>query len=167
MRKYSEVMKESMVKRIVSPGGLSALKLSKEVGIAHQTLSRWVKEYGKSEEMEKKAKGVQSWSAEEKLEALLEAGYLEGEELGAYLRRKGLHSTDLERWRQETLEGLKSVGRGRPRKDPEIFELQKREKVLQRELRRKEKALAEASALLVLKKKAELIWGVSEDEESD
>jgi len=167
MRKYSEVVKESMVKRMTSPGGLSAVRLSQEVGIAHQTLSRWVKEYGKLGEMGKKTKGVQGWSSEEKLEALLESSHLEGQELGEYLRRKGLHSADLECWKQETLEGLKSVGRGRPKKDPEILELRKDKKSLQRELRRKEKALAEASALLVLKKKAELIWGVSEDDESD
>jgi len=44
--------------------------------------------------------------------------------------------------------------------------LRQRIKELQRELKRKEKALKEASALLALKKKAESIWGVQKDEES-
>jgi transposase len=165
MRKYSEVVKESMVRKLTSPGGPSAVQLSKEVGIAHQTLSRWVKEYGNLSPMGKKRKRAEDWSAEKKFEAIVEAQSLEGQELGEYLRRQGLHSADLERWKAEILEGLKPKGRGRPRKDPEIFELRKREKALKGELRRKEKALAEASALLVLKKKAELIWGVREDEE--
>jgi len=45
--------------------------------------------------------------------------------------------------------------------------LQKQEKKLRKELRRKDRALAEASALLILKKKAEAIWGADEDDESE
>jgi len=167
MRKYSETIKETMVKKLTIPGGPSCIILSKEVGIPHQTLSRWVREYGNLGVMKKKSKSNKDWSAEEKLEAIMESNKLECHELGEYLRRKGLHSADLERWKQELLEVLKSSGRGRPRKDPEILELRKEKKSLQRDLRRKEKALAEASALLVLQKKTELIWGVHEDEESD
>ena len=44
-------------------------------------------------------------------------------------------------------------------------EKDKRIKELERELRRKDKALAETAALLVLKKKAQAIWGDREDEE--
>ena len=41
--------------------------------------------------------------------------------------------------------------------------LKNENKQLALELRRKEKALAEAAALLILKKKADLIWGVDEE----
>ena len=168
MKRYSEGIKERMVKRLTSHGGPSSSQLEIEVGIPRQTLSRWVQEYANVGGMEKKAKRTQDWSAEEKFEALMKAQGLEGEELGKYLRQKGLYSADLERWREEFIHGAKvTVRRGRPKLDPELIEARKREKVLRRELRRKEKALAEASALLVLKKKADLIWGVQEEDESE
>lgn len=167
MRKYSETIKETMVRKLTNPGGPNTIMLSKEVGIPHQTLSRWVREYGKLGVMEKKSKSSRDWSAKEKLEAVMEANNLEGQELGVYLRHNGLHGADLERWKQEILEGLKSTGRGRPKTDPEIIQLRKQEKTLRKKLRRNERALAEASALLVLQKKTELIWGAAEDEESD
>ena len=168
MHKYSEDIKETMVKKLTHPGGPSTTQLAKEVGIPHQTLSRWIREYANVGGMEKKAKSTKDWSVEEKFEALMETGRLEGEELGKYLRQKGLYSTDLERWKEEFVKKTKAAGqRGRPKKDPELIEARKEQKKLRKELRRKEKALAEASALLVLKKKAELIWGEPEDEESE
>jgi len=88
------------------------------------------------------------WSPAEKLRIISEALGLKGEELGAFMRREGLHDSDLEGMRAAALEGLepKTVQRG---PSPE----EKRIATLERELRRKEKALAEAAALLVLQKK--------------
>jgi hypothetical protein len=68
-----------------------------------------------------------------------------------------LYSVDIERWREEMLQALSK----KPKKgDPK----DKRIRGLESELRRKEKALAEAAALLVLKKKAQGIWGDDEEE---
>ena len=136
--------------------------LAQEVGIHQSTLSRWVREYAKVGKMGgvMKARRPQDWTAEEKLNAVLEYERLEEEEQrGKYLREKGLHSVNIERWKQELIEGLKSSKSGK--KDPR----DKRIKELEKELRRKEKALAETAALLVLKKKAQAIWGDREDEE--
>jgi len=107
------------------------------------------------------------FEAEEKLKVVLETASMSESALGEYLRKKGLHGVEVARWREEALSGLKTEKRGRPKVDPEIVKLRKREKELERNLRKKEKALAEASALLVMKKKAELIWGAGEDDESD
>jgi transposase-like protein len=97
------------------------------------------------------------WSAEEKLEAVLEAKRLSSSELGEFLRRRGLHEAQLRQWQEtadagalESLRGRKTTGKSGEAK---------RVKELERELRRKEKALAEAAALLVLRKKAEALWG--------
>ena len=107
-----------------------------------------------------KGRRPQDWTAEEKLNAVLEYEKLEEEEQrGKYFRAKGLHSVHIERWKQEIIEGLKSSKL--VKKDPRA----KRIKELERELRRKDKALAETAALLVLKKKAQAIWGEREDEE--
>ncbi len=88
------------------------------------------------------------WSPEEKLRIISEALGLEDDELGAFMRREGLHDSDLEEMRAAALEGLepKVVQRGPSREEKRIV-------TLERELRRKEKALAEAAALLVLQKK--------------
>ena len=104
----------------------------------------------------------QDWSAEEKLQVVMEAASVPEEQLGAFLRNKGIHETHLRQWRSQMLQGLhdKTSGKkgGRKRKeDKEIKELKK-------ELARKDKALAEAAALLILKKKAQAIWGDEDDD---
>ena len=102
------------------------------------------------------------WSPEEKLTAVLEAASLSDEQLGPFLRSKGLHETHLQQWRLQMLHGLgkqpkrKSSGKSNPAQTKQIRDLEK-------ELHRKDKALAETAALLVLKKKVQQIWG-DEDE---
>ena len=152
-----------MVAKLARPYGISAVALSQEVGIPHQTLSRWVKEYailGGNGGGKMKSKRPEDWTAEEKLKAIVEYENLDEEQKGKYLRKKGLHSVHLERWQQEFVEaygsGKKKTRGGDPR--------QKRIKELEKDLRRKDKALAETAALLVLKKKAQAIWGDPEDE---
>ena len=80
----------------------------------------------------------------------------------AYLRREGLHSHQLQEWREEVLKGLQSAPRKLQSKKDERDE---KIKSLEHELRRKDKALAEASALLILQKKIDLIWGSKSEAE--
>jgi transposase-like protein len=107
-------------------------------------------------------KRPKDWSPEEKLQAVLEASQLSEDELGAFLRKKGIHDIHLQQWRKEMISGLKngSTHKKAKGKPPEA----KRIKELEKELNRKEKALAEAAALLVLKKKAQAIWGDEDDD---
>jgi transposase len=166
MQRYTETIKESMVRKLTARGALSVAALSRETGIAQSTLYKWVQSYSKVSEMNTDNK-KRSRSAEEKFEILLRTQGMSEQELGECLRKEGLHSADIERWKRDCLSAISSAGKGRPRKDPELVKLLRREEDLKRELRRKDKALAEASALLILKKKAEAIWGADEDEESD
>lgn len=160
MSNYPETVKEAMVRKLTTPGAPSARALAQEVDITQSTLSRWVREYAKLE----KAGGVmkkrrpQDWTAEEKLVAVLEYEKLNEQERGTYLREKGLHAVHVEGWKQQILQGLRSSKSGK--KDPRDIKI----KELEKELGRKEKALAEAAALLVLKKKAQDIWGDGEGE---
>jgi transposase-like protein len=101
------------------------------------------------------------WSAEDKLKIVMEAASLDEEQLGAFLREKGVHRTHLEQWRLQMLDALKNkpsknVTRGKKNDTRRI-------RALEKELNRKDKALAEAAALLVLKKKVHDIWGDEED----
>jgi transposase-like protein len=161
---YSETFKAQMVQKLTSPGGPSAAALSRETGVCQTTLSRWIRQSSRVTAMSTKNRGKkrpQDWSAEEKLAIVLEAAQLdEGEALGRLLRERGLHRATLERWRTQMLQGLAPAARTSRKQSPEA----RRVRELERELRRKEKALAEASALLVLKKKAALIWGEEDDD---
>jgi transposase-like protein len=105
-------------------------------------------------------KRPQDWSAEEKLAAVLEAAALSDEGLGAFLRSRGLHEAQLQQWREQMISGLNPSPMQRGKKAPET----KRVRELEKELRRKDKALAETAALLVLKKKAQAIWGDEDDD---
>jgi transposase-like protein len=89
---------------------------------------------------------------------------LSDEELGAFLRREGVHETQLSEWREKVREAstdaLKDAKRKRSERTPEARKIE----ALEREIRRKDKALAEVTALLALKKKLEDILG---DEDGD
>jgi hypothetical protein len=168
LMKYPEAFKEKMVLRMSGPMGISANALSEEVGVSQTSLSQWLREAGGVKPVGKKVNGQstkakagkrpQDWTAEEKLEAVVESASLSEHELGEYLRRKGLHEAQLEQWRGRVTEALSNES---TRKKTSAEAKQVRQ--LERELRRKEKALAETAALLVLKKKAAAIWGDEDD----
>lgn len=169
--RYSNSFKAKMVQKMTGPNSKSAAALAQEVGISQPTLSRWLREAAATvqpmhikrgeHETTRAARRPQDFTAQEKLTVVLEATSLSEHELGEFLRRKGLHEAQLEEWRAAALDGL-SNGR-RSKKIPVEA---KRIRELEKELRRKDKALAETAALLVLKKKAMAIWG-DEDDDTD
>ena len=155
-----------MVQRMLGPNKRSATALSEEVGVHQATLSRWLRDVrivGSTMASQKKKKSSKTpkWTSSEKLRLVLAASQLEDDELGAFLRREGVHSHQLEQWRSTVVAALDADGAKKRRgPSPEAKELA----AVQRDLRRKDKALAEVSALLVLKKKADAIWGVEDDD---
>jgi hypothetical protein len=102
-------------------------------------------------------------TASEKLRAVIETASLTESELGEYLRREGLHEADVRMWRQMAEGALGNEERVRAEERSQKALDAKRVKELERELRRKDAALAETAALLVLKKKAQAIWGDEDD----
>jgi transposase-like protein len=101
-------------------------------------------------------------SPEEKLRAVLESASVPSDQLGEFLRKKGLHETHLQQWRLQMLQGLGKQPNTAKSKPSAAEAKQIRE--LEKELRRKDKALAETAALLVLKKKVQQIWGDEDDD---
>ena len=164
--KYSEAFKAKMVQKML--GGRSANSVAQEAGVNQPTLSKWLRDARtlrdvskrKSEQEPRKSaeRRPADWSAEEKLAAVEQARGLSETELGELLRREGLHEEQLREWQQSVetaaLESLRGI-----RKTKATSAETKRIKELERELRRKEKALAETAALLVLRKKADALWG--------
>ena len=100
----------------------------------------------------------EDWTPEEKLAAIVEARGLAEHELGEFLRRKGLHEAQLRAWSEMATEALNG-GRKPAGKTVEG----RRIRDLERELKRKDKALAEAAALLVLRKKLAALWEDEDD----
>ena len=104
-----------------------------------------------------------TWTPEEKLRIIGAACQLSDSELGAFLRSEGVHEATLRQWQEAATAALAAPGKARKtKKSPEA----KKITGLERELRRKEKALAEMAALITLQKKVRAIWGAEEDDTS-
>lgn len=161
---YSEEFKNTAVQKLLSPGSLGLATTAEKMGIPRSTLFGWKQKYANPNSMKKTKNNLAiNWTAEQKFEALIKTASMSENELGEYLRSQGLHSSDLDIFKKECLEGFKS--RGRPKLDPEVVDLRKSKKELERSLKRTEKALAEQSARIILLKKSHEIWGVAEEDE--
>lgn len=106
----------------------------------------------------KKMKRPEDWTAAEKLAAVIEAGRVGDADLGEFLRRKGLHEAQLTQWRQAMLDGLSVAKPLRATSEG------RRVRELEKQILRKDKALAEAAALLILQKKVRALWGDGDDD---
>lgn len=167
---YSQQFRNRMVQKLVGAHAVSATALSAEVGISQGTLSRWLKQAAtiprKMSTADDDTK-AHDWSPEEKVAFVLESAAVPSSELGAFLRRKGVLEAQLDEWRKQLTEAAVASMRPPTRGDREAAAADaKKIRQLERELLRKDKALAETAALLVLKKKAQAIWG-DEDDDTD
>ena len=166
---YSDSFKKRMVSHLVGPDGMSASALSREVGVSQAALSRWLRDAGNIETMSKPKKdptprSPRDWPFEKKLRVVYEAMSFSDKELGEFLRREGLHEAQLNEMRSAIEEALspkkKSVSKRGSSETKKIKQLEK-------ELTRKEKALAEVTAILVLKKKLEAYFSGVEAEDTE
>jgi transposase-like protein len=163
--RYSPERKEAVLKKMMAPHNRSLCELATEEGISEATLYNWRKEArSKGLLMPDGDSGPEGWSARDKFAAVLESAALNEQQTAEYCRRKGLYPHQLEQWRQ-ACEAANDWDRQSTLKlKAEQKTSRQRIKALEKELQRKEKALAEAAALLVLQKKVQAIWGESEDE---
>jgi transposase len=161
---YTEGFKARTIERIGGPERITAYALSKEVGVSQPTLSRWVRERSLGGMTNKGPKKRRTWTATEKFRVIQEASQLSNDELGAFLRREGLHQAQLDEWAQvvkaAALASLAPAKRGKASRSPE----ERKIRALEKELDRKDKALAEVTAILVLKKKLEALMGDGDDD---
>ena len=163
MRTYSEEFKESLVRRMLSNEiGMSAL--SRETGIAEANLYRWRYKVQMGRIGVSKSSKREGLSGAGKLAVVLETAALNEAELNEYCRKNGLRAEQVKQWRDQAEQAM-SGGLISSKVHHEALQAEKkRREVLERELRRKEKALAETAALLTLRKKAQAIWGEAEEE---
>lgn len=152
-RPFSLAYKRKMLERLTGKDAVSARQLAIETGLRQQTLSRWLQDACSVPAMAPKRATHHPWTLEDKLRILTEASRLSGAELTRVLQREGLLLAEFEQWRL----ALADDGR-------DSMATAKRIRALERELARKDKALAEAAALLVLKKKVAHLWEDADDD---
>jgi transposase-like protein len=160
---YSIEFQEQALIKVRDRGTRSVLDVADDLHMSVGTLRKWI---GNS----KKAKGqgsdptvklpndlpAQSWGPSQRLQALLETHAMSQTQLHAWCREKGLFEHQLKAWRDAFCSATPSDSR---ESKAALRDLQAKHETLQRELRRKEKALAEAAALLVLQKKFQALLG--------
>jgi transposase len=146
---YSDTEKQALLKKLEAPYHLSPSELASEAGVATKTVYNWRK---KARERGLMPSEQRTRSPEQKWSMLMETNALTSHELSEYCRQKGIYPQEIETWRQECLHGLNSYAH-----KPSSWD-QRKIQSLEKELRRKEKALAETAALLVLQKKFNSLW---------
>ena len=164
MAQYSTERKQAILDKLLSPNLISIAQLARDENIAEQTLYNWrhqAKRQGKAVPTNDKTKEL---SPETKLTIIIDTARLNETELAAYCRSKGLYPEQIAQWKAQSLTGFSTteqqtaLGRKQHQTD------QKQIKKLQQEIKRKDKALAEAAAILILRKKLNGLWGEDEDE---
>ncbi len=161
--KYSRQQKEAIIAKMMPPNSTPINKLSKEEGISRATLYNWRQEARRKGVLLPTTDAV-GWSAADKFAAVLESASLNEHDLGVYCRKRGLLPEQIKRWRQACESANDWDREVNTRLKEERQEDRKRIRRLESELNRKEKALAEAAALLVLQKKVQAIWEENEAE---
>jgi transposase len=160
----SEEFRRAAVEKFRSRGSRSVEDVSRVLGVSSWSLYQWARRYGNDQGMVKRNRRPGDRCTQEKLKAVIEFEGLQGDKQGEYLRREGLHSDHIAAWKKSMEAGLESGGGDHQAARTERAQDKRKIKELEKELQRKDRALAETTALLVLKKKADLIWGNGENE---
>ena len=152
---YSKAFVEQALVKVFSRGDRTVASVADELNMKYHTLKNWMKRGSVSKDngLVTKEKRPQDWSAEEQLLALQESHSLSGEALTAWCREHGVFAHNLTSWKTAFCAESKMASGHR-----ELRVLKGENDQLKRELMRKEKALAEAAALLILQKKFRALW---------
>lgn len=160
MAVYSNELKEQIVRKMLPPGNQSVSKIRQETGISEPTLYAWKKQYReRGFVVPSKSSHPNDWDARSKLAAVIKTAAMNEAELSVWCREHGIYKEQLAAWKA----AFEAMSSEPPASKIEMAAVLKKNRTLQKELDRKDKALAETAALLVLSKKARAIWGTDED----
>ena len=160
MSSYSPERKASLINKLLPPQNMSVAELSRQEGIAPATLYAWRSKLKAGGAVVPGYKSsADNWSGEAKFAAVLHTATLSEIELSEYCRSKGLYPEQIAAWRQACITGQLSAQAQRQAEREQARADKKRLAELQRDLRRKDKALAETAAILGLRKKMNAFWG--------
>jgi transposase len=157
-QKRSHEFREAIVQKMCMPGGKSIVALSREIGVCEQTLYNWRKMIQNEVAEVYHEKSPRGWKPSDKYQAVIDTANKSGEELGIWLRKNGLQTTHIELWKKECKSML---AHNVYKEENKVLKLRISE--LERDNTRKDKTIAEVTALLVLKKKAKALGLIEED----
>ena len=164
MARFTIGFKESAVKKALTRSSDMSIKdVSNELGIGYSTLQKWIANARNNNVLpdnqvsQYHEKSPHQWTREDRLSAIIATATLDNQAISEYCRKNGIYNHHLIEWKKEFIVDAKKENKS------ELRALKEENRQLKKELVRKEKALAEAAALLVLKKKAQNLLGCSED----
>ena len=169
--KFTESYKiQAVQKALTRPDDCNLKEVADSLGIGLSSLSKWIRqaknhEFEMASETELKMisneKRPQDWTLNERLEMVIKCASLDVQAINELCRENGIYSHHIQQWKADFVSGKQPSS---PASKPgEMKHLKTENKALKKELNRKDKALAETAALLVLKKKVNEIWGADED----
>lgn len=166
MSKLYKEVKIKVLTRALGKDPVSIVELSREYGISVSAIYSWIKAATDLQEVKMdKGKRPKEWSAEERLQVVNDTHHMTPEDIGEYCRDKGLYTYNIEEFKKDFIcMGTPTLRESLLKKElKEAHEARKEAEaallVSARDAIRKDSALAEITALLVMKKKADLIWG--------
>jgi len=158
---FDESFKQDIIHKALTRSCLDLKTFATRHGVGYSTLQSWLRAY-KATTDEQAGVPTNNVNFSAKLNHVLASSKLDEQSLSAYCREQGIYQQNLDQWRVELMSIDIKAEKKQWREENKLLKGQN--KKLQRELARKDKALAEATAIIVLKKKAEELFGVPEDD---
>lgn len=155
--RYGQAFKDKAVARLLPPESAALELVSREMGIGMGTLERW-----REDAQSRPARG-RAWTAGARLDAVVTTAAMSEADKNAWCREHGVYPVELDKWRASCTSALSDPEDARASPQATRADRQ-RIKQLERDLLRKDRALAETAALLVLSKKVGAIFNKGEDE---
>jgi hypothetical protein len=155
--RYGQAFKERAVARLLPPESAPIQQVSQELGVSVATLERWRADALSAPNRER------VWTAAARLQAVIATAAMDEAQRSAWCRENGVYPTELQQWKDSATAALSEAPEERVSAQ-QSRDAKRRIKELERDVRRKDKALAETTALLVLSKKFEAILQRDEEE---
>jgi transposase-like protein len=165
MLRIPKARKEAILNKMMSPYPPTIVVLSKQEGISEATLYNWRKQLRQEgRPVPEHDRTSENWSAQTKFAVVVETAAMTETELAEYCRGKGLYPEQVKAWRDTAIASQDESQQATAASQQQGRDYRKQIKRLETDLARKEKALAEAAALLILQKKMRALWEGGEDE---
>lgn len=165
MPRYPEERKQAVLAKMAPPNNMTVPDLANAEGISQATLYNWRKQARQIGAILPSYSATPNhWSSQEKFQAVIQTAAMSEAELGEYCRKHGLYAEQIEAWKAACIAGNDQADAQGSQHGQALKRERKKSKQLAGELKRKDAALAETAALLTLSKKAEAIWGPSDED---
>jgi len=149
-KKFTQGFKDQAVQKALTRGSKNLEQIAQELSVGYSTLQKWIRNYKTVKPENAKSKQAAQWTRAEQFQTLMETAAMDAEQRSEYCREKGFYPHQLDEWQSHFLAENTEISETNK---IELKTLKTKNAALQKELNRKDKALAETAALLVLQKK--------------